>query len=58
MEKTLSVRVTSETREQFISVCTDKLNRRYSDVLREFIEAMIEGRVTIQPTEAQQELYK
>lgn len=57
MEKTLSVRVTKEMRDQFIDTCND-LDRRYSDVLRELIQATIEKRITIQSTPAQQELYK
>lgn len=54
----LTVRMTQVDLDNFKRYCTEKLQRRQSDVVRELVIAATEGRVKITPTEATKELYK
>lgn len=58
MDTSISVRIDSELRQQFVTHCESNLNRKYSDVLRELIQASVDGRLSITPTKAQKDLYK
>ncbi|SPL81343.1 hypothetical protein [Yersinia phage fEV-1] len=54
----LTVRMDKKALEAFKTHCTEKLERRHSDVVRELVTATTEGRVKITPTESQKEIYK
>lgn len=54
----LTVRVKQSELDCFRDHCQKTLNRRHSDVIREMMTALTEGRLTIEPTEAHKELYK
>lgn len=54
----LTVRVDSSELERFKQHCSEKLNRKNSDVIREMITALCDGRLTIKPTEAMKGMYK
>jgi len=58
MSTFLTVRMEKEALDAFKRHCTEKLERRHSDVVRELVIAATEGRVRITPTEAMKEMYK
>lgn len=45
-------------KKRFMDHCRLKLKRPYQDVLREIVEALPSGRVTIKPTETQKRAIK
>lgn len=57
MRTFLTVRMEQQTLDEFKKYCNEKLQRRHSDVVRELIIAIIEGRVKIAATEAMREMY-
>lgn len=54
----LTVRMKQSELDLFREHCQEVLKRRQSDVMREMITALIEGRLKIEPTQAYKELYK
>lgn len=48
----LNIRVTPDLKQRFSERCAEH-GREWYDVVREFMEAYTDGRVTITPTEAQ-----
>jgi hypothetical protein len=46
-----------EALDEFRKYCSEKLQRRHSDVVRELVVAATEGRVKIIPTDAMKEMY-
>lgn len=58
MNTFLTVRMDKKALDAFKTHCTEKLERRHSDVVRELVTATTEGRVKITPTESQKEIYK
>lgn len=54
----LSVRTKQSELDRFRSHCQEELNRRHSDVIREMMTALVEGRLKIEPTEAMKGMYK
>lgn len=54
----LTVRMEQEALDAFKQYCTEKLERRHSDVVRELVIAATEGRIKITPTDAMKEMYK
>lgn len=54
----LTVRMKQPELEDFRQHCQNVLERRHSEVVREMITALMDGRLKIEPTEAQKELYK
>ena len=61
LDSTLMVRLDTEQLQRFKRNCLADLKRPYQEVLREMIEAMNDGRLTIKPTKeqknAQRKLY-
>jgi len=49
----LASRINKTKLEKFKAFCTNELKRDYQEVVREFIDASMEGRLTITPTDAQ-----
>ena len=56
LTENVRVRVDPKSHQRFRAKCT-KLNRDYSDMLRELIEAFADGRIKITPTEAAKDIY-
>lgn len=54
----LTVRMKQSELDGFRQHCQNVLERRHSEVVREMITALMDGRLKIEPTEAQKELYK
>lgn len=57
MNTFITIRIDEDQAEAFKRYCEEQLNRRHSDVIREFITASLEGRLKITPTEKQKEFY-
>jgi hypothetical protein len=53
----LTVRMEQEALDEFRKYCSEKLQRRHSNVVRELVIAATEGRVKITPTDAMKEMY-
>lgn len=53
----LGIRLNERKLQDFQDKCRTDLGKSTSDVLREFIDAYLEDRITIKQTEAEKELY-
>lgn len=53
----LTVRVEQEELDKFKQYCSDKLGRPHSQVVRELMTAIVEGRLKITPSDKMKELY-
>lgn len=54
----LTVRIKQSDLNTFKKHCSEELNRRHSDVVREMMTALIEGRLKIEATDAMKGMYK
>ena len=54
-DDSLNVRCNKESKRKFIEKCRD-MGRDHPDMIRELVDAFIDGRVKIQPTNEQQKL--
>lgn len=54
----LTVRIKQSELDRFKNHCNQELDRRHSDVVREMLTALCEGRLKIEPTKAQKGMYK
>lgn len=57
LDDSLGLRVNSEAFQKFKERCS-LINRPYQDVIREFMDAYVDGRASIRLTEAQQQAMK
>jgi hypothetical protein len=53
----LSIRINSQMKSDFIQKC-EQLHREHQHIMREFISAFVDGRLTINPTEEQKKTIK
>ena len=52
----LAVRIDEKVLQEFKTICKMKFHREHQDVVKELITAFADGRVSITPTEAQENL--
>jgi hypothetical protein len=53
-----SFRLPVKHHQQLVKYCRKKFDRDAADVMREMVKALLEDRLTIQPTEGQAALYQ